>query len=893
MKKNLRNEKIKKEIIKNKKREIFQRRLELLRKTRNSNKNRALPPKKGSSVNEEPDRRMLGEARSLDYVNLQKLLTLTGCSGRDLDKFILKELVDNGLDACKKCQLGYPAVKVIINRDRIEVRDYGRGMTEEDIRKITDLTKSYSMKTLYKTPSRGVLGNALKCILGIPYALSREFDVECPDYPIQIISKRKEYRIKLQIQDLEEKVTANISTVDIPPMEDQSETAVSLKLPLEMFTEEDEYLDIIRGFALFNPDAYFGILTARNAEGYEPIDGGHKRFTGAPSVLWYTESDFKRLVEATIRDIRSGGKDETLRHFIKQFRGLSSDKIVRKIIGEMQAEEKDIPHVLDLASKDDLIAQLYELCKKYSKEPSLNVLGEIGEEQLRTRIKQIYGELEKFRYKKAKGISTWGIIPVHYFLEVAVAVVPNIEETKVLVGINHSPCLHNPFDRWYLEWTDKKGNEHKEAGMHGLLEKYGIDLKQPVVVVAHLISPDINYTNYGKDGIDVTPFLYSLAENLYKACSFYYGYKRGRRSVFGRTSEARGLLKEELQRRKDLLEEYGEVPESERTTQQGIYYKIRSEMGGEIDMKRDSFIAALRDECILMGGDLSYREKLGITAAERAQLFFRGETYPISWERIEELATKGCDVILVEKEGVCEVIDPYASRRGIALLNSRGFATDYAQQLLKLSKILQGNLFLFTDYDVSGLLIAQKLLTIPRLGVDPQMISRLSLSRRYLEEKYDTKDGMAPKKHLKALPLHLQEEVREKRIEIDAVLAAVGPERLWNYLEEKMLGLAPQRDLTRSIDLAIPLPPDISTPLAKITKYVGSVGAPKREEIKEELKRWKEGFVDVEEVEERVQSDVIEEIRKNEQVQELAKQLNELADSIVKNSQKMIQNNHG
>jgi len=115
---------------------------------------------------------------------------------------------------------------------------------------------------------------------------------------------------------------------------------------------------------------------------------------------------------------------------------------------------------------------------------------------------------------------------------------------------------------------------------------------------------------------------------------------------------------------------------------------------------------------------------------------------------------KGCDVILVEKEGFCEVLEPYANRRGVALVNSRGFATEYAKQLLDLSEMLQGNLFLLTDYDASGLLIAEKLKDILRLGVDPRMISRLGLSR--------------------------------KRIEIDAILAAVGPEKLWNYLEERM-----------------------------------------------------------------------------------------------------------
>ena len=182
--------------------------------------------------------------------------------------------------------------------------------------------------------------------------------------------------------------------------------------------------------------------------------------------------------------------------------------------------------------------------------------------------------------------------------------------------------------------------------------------------------------------------------------------------------------------------------------------------------------------------------------------------------------------------------------------------------------------------DPSGLLIAKKISTIPRLGVDLQMISTLNLKPEDVEEKYK-----APKKHLKSLPSHLQEEVKEKRIEIDAVLAAVGPKRLWSCLEKKMLELAPQRDLTRSADLTVILPREILVPLIKINKFVRSVGASKQEDIQVKLRNWKRGFVDIEKVERSFQSKIIRIIRKDDRIQELAKQLNKLAANIPKNPQ--------
>ena len=45
------------------------------------------------------------------------------------------------------------------------------------------------------------------------------------------------------------------------------------------------------------------------------------------------------------------------------------------------------------------------------------------------------------------------------------------------------------------------------------------------------------------------------------------------------------------------------------------------------------------------------REDCGIYAADRAQLYFRGKTYDIGFDDLEELAQKGVDMLIIEKEG--------------------------------------------------------------------------------------------------------------------------------------------------------------------------------------------------------------------------------------------------
>ena len=102
-----------------------------------------------------------------------------------------------------------------------------------------------------------------------------------------------------------------------------------------------------------------------------------------------------------------------------------------------------------------------------------------------------------------------------------------------------------------------------------------------------------------------------------------------------------------------------------------------------------------------------------------------------------------------------------------------------------------------------------------------------------------------------------------------------------------MLELAPQRDLTRSVDLTIPFPPEISKPLTRITGFVRSVGSPTQKDIKARMENWRRGFIDIEKTEKSFQSKVLKVIRRDKRIQGLAKQLDRIAREISKISQKM------
>jgi DNA topoisomerase VI subunit B len=829
---------------------------------------------------QDPQLALLERDIATDYFTVSGVLTLTGCKRENLGLMALNEFLGNGFDAAKNAVTLDASIVQKCSSEPLSlfIQDNGTGMDEDKIFKSYDYSKFFSTKYFYKLPQRGFLGHGVKVIGGLVYGLAREANAEIP--PTQIWSQNLEYSITPTFN--EETQKPDVLKEKPQPCDFPVGTKIGVKLFLQQDESEriNEYYKMIREYAVFNPEAnlHFSFSDGKRTLelNYPRIYNSKKRFTAGASVYWFSQADFRGLVESTDRSLKANGKDVTITQFIldQKFRGLTSDQKAGEIGHEFE-DKYQVKYISQVARRPDFIKQLYEKLRESSTDPNPDCLGEIGKKAMLKRLTQIYGVIQEFKYKCVKGSDTKSGVTTPYCLEVAVAVLEWSLGRHLLTGINRGACVVNPFEGWSC--TVEEGKDDV-ALCEGAFQKYEITRDQNVVVVIHLISPHVEYENKGKGKVDINPFATDLAVALTQVCRFYPAYKiRGVR--VGRQSRARQYLNEELLRRKKLFDTLGEVPLSERATQQSLYYKVRNKMGGRIDVKRKSFIQAISDLCAEIGDEPSYRDKLGIVAAERAQLYFRGHCFPISIENIEELATKGCDVILIEKEGVCEVLVMFADGKGVALINSRGFASDYAKQLLQIARRTKGHIWLITDLDDSGLVMFQNTLKgeIPRLGVDSQMLDALKINREAVEEKYKPSD-----KHFKSLPLGMQEQVKHTRVEIDAVLAAVGPENFWNYIQQQIQTLAPTRDLNRSIDLTVRLPSEIAEHISIITGFIQSIASLKQKEIRESLKEWKGGLVDVEEKEEEFHSLMCNEMLKNTQVQEVAKQLKGLTEKIPK-----------
>lgn len=105
-----------------------------------------------------------------DYFTEDELIKKTGIVKGKWDFVILKELIDNALDAIepllyKKVTINYSMI------DKLQIFDNGTGISIDTIHKIYDFSMYVSRNRHFITPSRGKQGNGLKTIISICYIM--------------------------------------------------------------------------------------------------------------------------------------------------------------------------------------------------------------------------------------------------------------------------------------------------------------------------------------------------------------------------------------------------------------------------------------------------------------------------------------------------------------------------------------------------------------------------------------------------------------------------------------------------------------------------------------------------------------------------------------------------
>lgn len=109
-------------------------------------------------------------SRLLEFCSRKELVAQTGHEPDAWPLVVLKELVDNALDACEEAGVP-PEFGVQVEPGAITVVDNGPGMPPGTVADILDFSSRVSSREAYVAPDRGAQGNALKTILAMPFVL--------------------------------------------------------------------------------------------------------------------------------------------------------------------------------------------------------------------------------------------------------------------------------------------------------------------------------------------------------------------------------------------------------------------------------------------------------------------------------------------------------------------------------------------------------------------------------------------------------------------------------------------------------------------------------------------------------------------------------------------------
>jgi hypothetical protein len=207
-------------------------------------------------------------------------------------------------------------------------------------------------------------------------------------------------------------------------------------------------------------------------------------------------------------------------------------------------------------------------------------------------------------------------------------------------------------------------------------------------------------------------------------------------------------------------------------------------------------------------------------------MLYDGNAYPVDEQSFEGLGRKGVFILVIEKEGIADVLKEAARGSGVALVHSAGKFAKYVKNFIEKAKV---PVAILTDYDYDGIKMAEETISpVPRVGIDKDIVEWLQkngypeIKLERVEETY--RPRITPK----------DEYLRNKRIELDSIIAAFpntpgrGPEALWKYVKYKIENLQKEKgfDYTNIITrpkLQIFYPEAVNTLLSKLGRRIEKV----------------------------------------------------------------------
>jgi DNA topoisomerase VI subunit B len=421
--------------------------------------------------------------RVMEFFSESELTTQIGY-GKALWPWVLvKELIDNSLDACESTDV-VPRIAVTLECDAITVEDNGPGLKPEIIERSLDCRIRISDKKYYIAPTRGQLGNALKCLFAASFVANDEHGV------IEITASGWHHRIEVRLDriayapEICHDVTPSVKKgtcvkmhwTGIASLEAHDRDAEFYQAK----TAADALLDLVADFSAFNPHAIFELALPNGKIFTFPASDPQWRKwrTSQPtSAHWYTPADLRALIAAYV----NAGNGKTLRDFVGEFDGLSGTQYRKRVLVEAGMSTCRLD---DLVVNGDIsvpaVERLLVAMQRASRPIKPQRLGLIGKKHLQSALVARGAAPDGFTYRKAVDIGKDGL---PFIVEVAFGVTTR-GRRRLLLGLNHSPVFKVPSGNLSDVLTDCHVQQH-----------------DPVILLIHQSCPRFMFTDHGKGAI--------------------------------------------------------------------------------------------------------------------------------------------------------------------------------------------------------------------------------------------------------------------------------------------------------------------------------------------------------------------------------------------------------
>jgi hypothetical protein len=445
-------------------------------------------------------------SRLMEFCTRRELQNQTGHGVAQWPLVVLKELVDNALDACEEAEVP-PVISIAVEPGSIVVEDNAGGIKTSTIKSILDYTIRVSSREAYVSPTRGAQGNALKTILAMGYVLDRERqggNVEAVGVTI-IETRGIEHRIEFRVDHVNNEPRIAHTTSPSPV---KIGSRITINWPVIYYGgatlldyAQGEFTRLAEGYVWFNPH-----LTLRGSwYGEEFINVAAtnpdwKKWgpRNPTTPHWYDETRLQRYLAAHVARDRDLRRNRTVREFIAEFRGLSGTAVQRKVLEEMGCSHQSLAAFFGAEQVNRAgIAKLLASMRKHTKPVAAKHLGIIGEHHLKHRFHAAGGNADTFKYQQRKGATSEGI---PYIVEFAFGLHQSgltqggSISRKFITGANWSVGISNPF----------RAFGSTGEGLESTLAKVRANATTPVICALHLASAYIQYADRGKSSIILT-----------------------------------------------------------------------------------------------------------------------------------------------------------------------------------------------------------------------------------------------------------------------------------------------------------------------------------------------------------------------------------------------------